>query len=65
MNKEDVVQMMFNKFFDDNMKMAEAFGMDPEQIKLKFEESAPSIMYMMNNIYDMLLLERIIISNDS
>lgn len=52
MNKEEVVKMMLDSMEQDNREMCERSGMPAEEAEKFMEQSRPSIVYMLNNIYD-------------
>jgi len=52
MNKEEVVKLMLESMEQDNREMCERSGMPAEEAEKFIEQSQPSIVYMLNNIYD-------------
>jgi hypothetical protein len=52
MNKEEVIKMMLESMEQDNREMCERSGMPAEEAEKFMEQSRPSIVYMLNNIYD-------------
>jgi hypothetical protein len=60
MNKEEVIEVMFNSFNKKNKEMAELSGMSNEDIEKFIAESSVSIKMMLEQVYDDLLLNKII-----
>jgi len=60
MNKEEVIEVMFNSFNRKNKEMAELSGMSNEDIEKFVVESSVSIKMMLETVYDDLLSNQII-----
>jgi hypothetical protein len=60
MNKEEVIEVMFNSFNRKNKEMAELAGMSNEDIEKFVVESSVSIKMMLETVYDDLLSNQII-----
>ena len=60
MNKEEVIDVMFNSFNKKNKEMAELSGMSNEDIEKFIAESSVSIKMMLEQVYDDLLSNQII-----
>jgi hypothetical protein len=51
MTKEEVVSLMLESMETDNRDMCERSGMPAEEAEKFMEQSRPTIMYMLDNIY--------------
>ncbi len=60
MSKEEVVSMMLESFLRDNRMMAQGSGMPEEELQKMEEKSKPSIKYMLENVYDLLVTKQLI-----
>jgi hypothetical protein len=60
MDKEEVIEVMFNSFNRKNKEMAELAGMSNEDIEKFVVESSVSIKMMLETVYDDLLSNQII-----
>jgi hypothetical protein len=54
MKKEEILILMINSINDDNREMAERSNMDKELYEKMFDESQPSLQFMISNMYDKL-----------
>jgi hypothetical protein len=61
MTKEEVVNLMLESMEQDNREMCERSGMPKEEAEKFMEQSRPSIVYMLDNIYGKLSEKGIIV----
>lgn len=61
MTREEVVSMMVEKINDDNRAICNNIGMSEADIEAQIEQSRTALVFMCNNLYD-LLKEKAIIS---
>lgn len=61
MTREEVVSMMVEKINDDNRAICNNIGMSEADIEAQIEQSRTALIFMCNNLYD-LLKEKAIIS---
>jgi hypothetical protein len=54
MTKEEVVNMMLESMEQDNRDMCERSGMPAEEAEKFMDQSRPTIVYMLDNIYSKL-----------
>ena len=52
--------MMLESFLRDNRMMAQGSGMPEEELQKMEEKSKPSIKYMLENVYDLLVTKQLI-----
>jgi hypothetical protein len=52
MNEQEVLVFMLDSIKKDNYEMASKSGMTDDQIKDFFDQSEPSLAYMIKNLYD-------------
>lgn len=61
MSKEKFVDIVINSFNDDNRMMAAGQGMSPEQVEENIEKSQQALQFMINNAYDKLKQQNLVI----
>jgi len=60
MNEQEVLVFMLDSIKKDNYEMAAKSGMTDDQIKDFFDQSEPSLTYMIKNLYDRMKQQGII-----
>jgi hypothetical protein len=54
MTKDEVLKIMLDSMNEDNLQMCQHAGLNEEDTKKQIEQSQPSLVFMLNNIYDKL-----------
>jgi hypothetical protein len=52
MNKQEVLKLMITSINEDNREMAERSNMDKDLYEKMFDESQPSLQFIVTNLYD-------------
>ena len=60
MTKDEAVQIMMASINGDNLALGLQAGMEEEALKAQIEQSQPSLVFMMGNIYDKLQEAKVI-----
>ena len=54
MNKEDVIKIMLDSTNEDNRNLCAQGGMSQEDTDKQIEQSQPSLIFILGNVYDKL-----------
>ena len=54
MTKDEVLKIMIDSINEDNLQMCQHAGLSEEETQKQIEQSQPSLVFIMNNIYDKL-----------
>jgi len=60
MTKDEVLKMMLDSMNEDNRQMCQHAGLNEEDAEKQIEQSQPSLVFMLNNIYDKLQAAKVI-----
>lgn len=60
MTKDESIKLMLETFQKVNRIMAEQAGMDAESIENNIAQSSPSIQYMLSEVYEALVANKVI-----
>ena len=62
MNENEILKFMLDSIKQDNHDMAIRAGMSEEQIKESFDQSQPSLVFIVQNLYNRMKEREIILS---
>jgi len=62
MNEQEILLFMLDSIRDDNYDMAIKAGMSEDQIKESFQQSHPSLVFIVQNLYNRMKEQEIIAS---
>jgi hypothetical protein len=54
MTKDEALKIMLDSMNEDNLQMCQHAGLNEEDTKRQIEQSQPSLVFMLGNIYDKL-----------
>ncbi len=54
MTKEEVMQIMLDSINSDNRELCARAGMSEEETDAQIEQSQPSLLFILNNVYEKL-----------
>ena len=54
MTKDEVIKVMLDSMNEDNRQMCQHAGLNDQDTEKQIEQSQPSLVFMMSNIYDKL-----------
>lgn len=60
MDKDNFIDIVFNSFNEDNLKMCKQSGMTEDEAYAKMNESAPSLLFLLSNAYDKLIEAKVL-----